>query len=132
MSQIRLNGSGSLYDGGYSYSVTVPPGSTIYTAGISPLDTDGTTVGPNDVTAQANQCMINLETALDDAGASLTDVVKVTIYVAEKMQADLVVAWDVVSQVFGDHKPAATLVGVTVLGYDDQLVEIEAIAAVPA
>jgi len=132
MSQLQLNGSGSLHDGGYSYSVTAPPGSTIYTAGISPLDTDGATVGPNDVTAQANQCMINLETALADVGAELSDVAKVTIYVAEKMQADLVVAWDVVSKVFGDHKPAATMLGVTVLGYDDQLVEIEAIAVIPA
>lgn len=132
MSQLRLNGSGSLYDGGYSYSATVPAGSTIYTAGISPLDANGATIAPNDVTAQANQCMLNLEAALTDAGAALSDVAKVTIYVAEKMQADLVVAWDAVAKAFGDHKPAATMMGVTVLGYDDQLVEIEAIAVIPA
>lgn len=75
--------------------------------------------------------MANLRDALADAGADLTDVVKVTVYVAEKLQADLVVAWDAVTEEFGDHKPAGTLLGVTVLAYDDQLVEIEAVAVRP-
>lgn len=39
-------------------------------------------------------------------------------------------AWEVVRDAFGDHDPPNTLMGVTVLGYDDQLVEIEAVAAV--
>ena len=43
---------------------------------------------------------------------------------------DLVVAWDVVTAAFGDHKPAGSLLGVSVLAYDDQLVEIEAVAAI--
>ena len=48
-------------------------------------------------------------------------------HVAEHLQADLVVAWDAVTEAFGDHKPAGTLLGVTVLAYDDQLVEIDAV-----
>ncbi|GAA3271745.1 hypothetical protein AAU01_18730 [Paenarthrobacter aurescens] len=39
-------------------------------------------------------------------------------------------AWDVVRAAFGDHDVPSTLMGVTVLGYDHQLVEIEAVAAV--
>ena len=43
---------------------------------------------------------------------------------------DLVAAWEVVRDAFGDHDVPSTLMGVTVLGYNDQLVEIEAVAAV--
>jgi len=50
--------------------------------------------------------------------------------VASTKQADLVTAWNVVRDAFGDHDAPSTLLGVTVLGYDDQLVEIEAVAAV--
>lgn len=49
---------------------------------------------------------------------------------ASSRQADLVSAWEVVRDAFGEHDVPSTLFGVTVLGYDDQLVEIEAIAAV--
>lgn len=50
--------------------------------------------------------------------------------VASSQQADLVTAWGVVRDAFGDHDVPSTLLGVTLLGYDDQLVEIEAVAAV--
>ena len=50
--------------------------------------------------------------------------------VASPRQADLEAAWRVVRQAFGDDDVPSTLFGVTVLGYDDQLVEIEAVAAV--
>ncbi|WP_299573450.1 Rid family hydrolase [uncultured Williamsia sp.] len=131
MSHIRVAASGSLYAGGWSHTATAAPGSVIFTAGASPIDTDGETVAPGDVQGQAQQCMANLEVALRDAGAGLTDVAKVTVYVAERLQADLVVAWDAVVEAFGDHKPVGTLLGVTVLAHDEQLVEIEAIAALP-
>jgi enamine deaminase RidA (YjgF/YER057c/UK114 family) len=56
-------------------------------------------------------------------------VVKTTVYVASGERSDLVAAWNVVRRRFGDHDPSATLLGVRVLGYAEQLVEIEAIAA---
>ena len=49
---------------------------------------------------------------------------------ASSRQADLGAAWEVVRDAFGDHDVPSTLMGVTVLGYDDQLVELEAVAAV--
>jgi enamine deaminase RidA (YjgF/YER057c/UK114 family) len=61
----------------------------------------------------------------------LTDVVKTTIYVASSNRDDLVAAWQIISRAFGDHDAPSTLVGVALLGYADQLVEIEAIAAIP-
>jgi enamine deaminase RidA (YjgF/YER057c/UK114 family) len=131
MSHIRVATSGSLHSGGWSHTAVAAPGSVIFTAGAAPIDADGETVAPGDVQGQARQCMVNLEVALRDAGASLSDVAKVTVYVAERLQADLVVAWDAVVEAFGEHKPVGTLLGVTVLAHDEQLVEVEAVAATP-
>ncbi len=74
--------------------------------------------------------MVNLRLALQAAGAELQDVVKTTVYVATQRQEDLHTAWNVVRRHFGDHDAPSTLLGVNVLGYRDQLVEVEAIAAV--
>jgi enamine deaminase RidA (YjgF/YER057c/UK114 family) len=101
----------------------------VFTAGACPLDDSGETVAVGDVAGQAEQVMANLRTALAAAGAGLADVVKTTVYVASSRQADLVAAWDVVRRHFGDHDAPSTLLGVAVLGYRDQLVEVEAVAA---
>jgi enamine deaminase RidA (YjgF/YER057c/UK114 family) len=101
----------------------------VFTAGACPLDGNGDTVAVGDVAGQAEQVMVNLRAALAAAGAGLTDVVKTTVYVASHDRADLVTAWDVVARHFGGHDAPSTLLGVTVLGYRDQLVEVEAVAA---
>lgn len=101
----------------------------VFTAGACPLDEHGTTVAVGDVTGQTEQVMTNLTVALAAAGAGLTDVVRTTVYVATSRQADLRSAWAVVRRCFGDHDAPSTLLGVTVLGYPDQLVEVEAVAA---
>ena len=76
--------------------------------------------------------MANLVTALADAGCGLTDVARTTVYVASSDRADLVAAWEVVRAAFGDHDAPSTLLGVALLGYPDQLVEVEAIAVRPS
>ena len=83
-----------------------------------------------DYAAQAGKAMENLVIALAAAGAGLDDVVSTRVLVASSNQSDLVAAWAVVRAAFGDHDAPSTLMGVTVLGYTDQLVEIEAVAAV--
>lgn len=75
-------------------------------------------------------CLENLEIALDAAGAQLTDVLGTRVLVATHDRGELAAAWDVVAAHFGAHDVPSTLVGVAVLGYPDQLVEIEAVAAV--
>jgi enamine deaminase RidA (YjgF/YER057c/UK114 family) len=116
----------------YAYAALPPAGARLlFTAGACPLDEAGATVAPGDVTAQAEQVMANLRTALRSAGADLGHVVKTTVYVATSRRDDLVAAWDVVHRHFGDHDAPSTLLGVTVLGYPDQLVEVEAVAALP-
>src|SRR4051812_24089616 len=115
----------------YAYAAVAGPGEFVFTAGACPLDAEGRTVAVGDVAGQARQVMANLVTALVAAGAQLTDVVKTTVYVASSRKSDLGTAWDVVHAAFGDHDAPSTLLGVTVLGYDDQLVEVEAIAIRP-
>lgn len=112
----------------YAYAAVAEPGALVFTAGACPLDADGRTVAVGDVAGQARQVMANLVTTLEAVGARLTDVVKTTIYVASSRQEDLGVAWQVVRDAFGEHDAPSTLLGVAVLGWDDQLVEVEAIA----
>ena len=111
----------------YAYAAVTPSGRLVFTAGACPLDHDGTVVSPGDVAAQAKQVMANLAMALGAAGAGLTDVAKTTVYVASGSRTDLLTAWQVVRDAFGDHDAPSTLLGVAVLGYPDQLVEVEAV-----
>jgi enamine deaminase RidA (YjgF/YER057c/UK114 family) len=104
----------------------------VFTAGACPLDENGVIVGAGDVRFQARQAVANLAEALAAAGAGLADVLKTTIYVASGDRDDLVAAWDVVRAAFGDHDAPSTLLGVAVLGYAGQLVEVEAVATAPA
>jgi len=101
----------------------------VFTAGACPLDPAGETVAPGDVAGQAEQVMVNLRAALHAAGARLEDVVKTTVYVASEDHADLRTAWHVVRESFGDHDVPSTLLGVALLAYPNQLVEVEAVAA---
>jgi enamine deaminase RidA (YjgF/YER057c/UK114 family) len=100
----------------------------VYSAGACPLDKDGATVGVGDIRLQAQQCVLNLRAALTASRSSITDVLKTTIYVASSTRTDLVAAWEEISAAFGDHDAPSTLLGVAVLGYPDQLVELEAVA----
>ena len=128
---VNLIRSDSLYKGApYAYASVAPPGSLVFTAGACPLDDKGEVVGAGDVRAQASLAVANLSTTLAESGATLADVLKTTIFVASTEQADLVAAWEVISMAFGDHDPPSTLLGVTVLGYSRQLVEIEAVAVI--
>ncbi|PJJ62030.1 RidA family protein [Compostimonas suwonensis] len=117
----------------YAYAAVVAPASAlVVTAGACPLDADGAIVAPGDVRAQTQQVMANLVVSLAEAGASLTDVVKTTVYVASSDRSELGLAWEVVRDAFGDHDAPSTLLGVAVLGYEGQLVEVEAVAAIAA
>lgn len=130
-SVVRLIRSDALTDTApYAYAATTDgPARLVFTAGACPLDDAGGTVSPGDIPAQARRCVDNLVTALAAAGATLDDVVYTRVLVATTAREDLVAAWTVVHDAFGEHEVPSTLLGVTVLGYPDQLVEIEAVAA---
>ena len=112
---------------GYAHAVVSRAPATVWTAGGVPLDADGDLVGPGDLTAQAEQVLANLAVALSDAGTTPDAVVRTTVYVVTTERADLGEVWDAVQA--SPFAPAAsTLLGVALLGYEGQLVEIEATA----
>jgi enamine deaminase RidA (YjgF/YER057c/UK114 family) len=112
---------------GYAYAATATGGTHVYTAGAVPVDAEGNLIGRDDLETQMDAVLANLQQALDRTEVTADDVVKTTIYVVARDQADLPRAW----RAFASSPLAgapSTLVGVTHLGYGGQLVEIEAIA----
>jgi enamine deaminase RidA (YjgF/YER057c/UK114 family) len=118
----------------YSHSVVVEAGERlVFTAGGVPLDADGQLVGPGDRVRQAEQVLANLSAQLRQAGTDLEHVVNTTVYVVADQPSDLTAVWDVVTASglsAGPH--SSTLLGISMLGYTGQLVEITAVAAIPA
>ncbi|MFF2503755.1 RidA family protein [Streptomyces sp. NPDC058067] len=129
---VTLIRSSSLSDvAEYAYAATAPAEARlVFLAGACPLNEDGSTAAVGDYAGQAAKAVENMRTALAEAGATLDDVISTRVLVASTRREDLVTAWQVVRDAFGDHDVPSTLMGVTVLGYTDQLVEIEAVAAV--
>lgn len=115
----------------YAYASRVPAGlNMLFLAGSCPLNKEGVVLHLNDYELQAKLCVENLKVALEECGASLKDVVYTRVLVASSNQADLVASWESTRKEFGEHDVPSTLSGVTVLGYKNQLVELEAVAAV--
>ncbi|THA29434.1 Rid family hydrolase [Streptomyces sp. A1547] len=115
----------------YAYAAKAPAESRlIFLAGACPLNDDGSTAAIGDYAGQAAKAIENMQAALTASGASLQDVISTRVLVASARREDLVAAWQVVRDSFADHDVPSTLMGVTALGYKDQLVEIEAVAAV--
>lgn len=113
----------------YAYAAITPPGSSlVHVAGACPLAPNGETKSVGDVAGQAAICVENLVQSLHAAGCGLQDLIKTTVYVASSEQDDLVAAWEVIRDAIAPCRPPSTLLGVAALGYDDQLVEIEAVA----
>jgi enamine deaminase RidA (YjgF/YER057c/UK114 family) len=122
-------GYGDLYAGvPYEYAAVASAAGLLFTAGACPLDADGAVVAPDDIGTQAGVAVDNLIAVLRMYGSDASDIVQTRIYVVGDRQ-DLVQAWDVIAARLAPHRPPSTLLGVTVLGYPDQLVEIEAVAS---
>jgi enamine deaminase RidA (YjgF/YER057c/UK114 family) len=109
--------------------VIVARGSRIvFVAGQVAEDAQGNLVGAGDLAAQARQTFANVGRALTAGGATPDQVTKITIFVVD-YRADCLPAIEKGRvAVFGDHKPADTLVGVAALAHPGCLIEVEAIA----
>jgi 2-iminobutanoate/2-iminopropanoate deaminase len=114
--------------GPYSNVVTAPPGRLVFVAGQVALDANGDIVGAGDVAAQTRQVMENVRIALEAAGATFADVVRVVNYITD---VDLFGEMAAVRKEYlVEPYPASTLVEVSALMYPELLIEIEAIAVV--
>ena len=127
MSVERRNAKSLATPPGYSH-VAIARGSTlVFTAGAVPLDASGELVGPEDPVAQTEQVIANLLAALASAGAEPDDIVKTTVFVAGVDHEVQNAVWDAV-QASPIAAAPSTILGVALLGYTGQLVEIEAVA----
>ncbi len=118
----RSNPPGTAYTG---MSQAVRAGGWIHVSGQVALQ-GGTVVGTGDAQRQAEQCFSNISAALQEAGASLHDVVKLTCYLTDKAAyAGYAAARN---QLFTNHPPASTVVVVKELLMPELLMEVEAVA----
>jgi reactive intermediate/imine deaminase len=115
---------------GYSHVVEVKRGRTIYVAGQVALDQSGNVVGKNDFAAQAVQVFENLKLALASVGATFDNVVKVNTYVTDMSQIQTL--REIRGRYYGKNAPASTLVQIGKLAREELMIEIEAVAVVPA
>jgi enamine deaminase RidA (YjgF/YER057c/UK114 family) len=120
---------GLLHNAAFSQVVVASGTRTIYTAGQVSIDERGMLVGAGDLAAQTTQAMRNVGLALSAAGASYSDIVKITTYVVNYQPDHRAIIGNARAAFFGDGKlPASTLIGVGALALPGWLVEIEAIA----
>lgn len=123
------DGPPALYPGvPYEYAAVAAAGSIVFTAGACPLDGAGDLIGAGDHVAQAHAAVDNLLAVLGLHGATAADLVRTTIYVVGDRD-DLADVWAAVAGRLAPHRPPSTLLGVALLGYPGQLVEIDGIAA---
>lgn len=115
----KLISSGSEFEENVGYSRAVVDGDTIFVAGTTGYDYTTMSIS-DDIVEQAEQCLINIEKALLEAGSSLDDVVRVHYILPDRL--DFEPCWPVFKKYLGTARPAATMF---VAGLVDERMKIE-------
>ena len=112
----------------YTQVVVATGSRLVFVAGQEPEDEQGNLVGAGDLSVQARQAFANLGRALAAGGARPDQVTKITIFVVDYRPEHIPVIEARRVELFGDHKPADSLIGVAALALPGYLIEVEAIA----
>lgn len=127
MKQVRVD-PGWNWTKKFNISAGVKLGDTIHLSGNVAFDSDGNVIGGGDVYAQSKQIFTNIEEALASAGATMTDIVKITAYLTDMSRYGEF--GKARSEAFPGGVPSSTVVGTPALVTPELLVEVEAIAVV--
>jgi 2-iminobutanoate/2-iminopropanoate deaminase len=112
------------------FTDAVRAGDLLFVSGVVAVDGEGELVGGDDVVAQARQVFENLRRVLEAGGCGFEDVVKVTVFLTDADDRPRINPLR--QEIFGDTRPASTLVEVSRLAVPGAKVEIEAVALVPS
>lgn len=112
----------------FSTAIEAQAGRTVYTSGLTSRNKEGDVVGKGDIKLQTETVLSNMRTILAEAGATMGDIVKITVYIRDMDLFDQI--HDVRRSFFEEPYPASTMVEVSMLADPDLLIEIEAVAVV--
>ena len=112
-----------------SQGISVPTGRMVFVSGQVARDVDGQLVGRGDIRAQTRKVLENVRAVLAEGGATMDDVVKVTVFVTN-LADNFSAIHEVRAEFFSSGYPASTLVEISRLVDPDMLIEIEAVAVV--
>lgn len=125
-----LISSGTEWESIVGYSRAVRVGPHVHVSGTTAVDEEGEVVGEDDPYRQTRRALTNVEAALAEAGAALSDVVRTRLFVVD------IDDWEAIGrahgEVFGEIRPATSMVEVRRLIAPELLVEIEAVALIDA
>ena len=124
--------SGSPQVKGYSQVVKINKGTLVYLAGQTPNDVSDNVVGEGDFGAQCEQVFRNIKTAVEAAGGTMADLIKINNYVVASVDPAELAKFRIARDRYVNTKapPASTLVYVSRLARPGWLIEIEAVAAI--
>ncbi len=130
MNKTILNPSTLARPSGFSHGIVVTGGRLLFLAGQTASDKEGSIVAPGDLVAQYTQVLRNLQTVVEEAGGTMQDIVKITIFVSDRdeYRANLPALGKAHQAFFGSYYPATALLEISRFFQDEALIEIEGLA----
>ena len=120
--------SGSPYESIFGFSRAVKVGKQIFVSGCTAIQSDGTVAGKGDPLTQSLKALETIETALAEARATMSDVVRTRVFTTDVNYFDDIAKAH--AKYFSEIRPASTGLAVSALAHPDLLVEIEADALI--